>query len=200
MITVDEFRSKLRCEPIESIVDSVLLAPGAVHVSGDNIDQIANTVGAKFGVHRSEIDVRIVGSAKIGFSLTEKRLRDGTVLPRYRAFSPTSDIDVAILSTEIFDLIWDELSSYAHRALRLPWDSGPLGDYLICGWLRPDYFPIRARLRLCDDWWDAFRSLSADSRFGRRKVRGGLFHSLDHMKRYQMRALAECSHREGLDS
>jgi hypothetical protein len=135
----------------------------------------------------------IVGSAKLGFSLTEKRARDGSLLARYRDFSAASDIDVAVVSPRLFDILWNELGAYAHREACLPWNSGALGDYLVCGWIRPDHFPIRVRLRRCDDWWDLFRALSADSRYGRRKVRGGLFHSVEHMKRYQIRALRECA-------
>jgi len=164
----------------------------AAHVRPEDVDYLRARLASTFGIAPGQVNVWIVGSAKLGFSIVEKRLSDGTVLPRYRKFSADSDIDVAVVSPMIFDLIWRELSAYAHRVPRLPWNSGQLGDYLICGWLRPDHFPIRARLRRCDDWWDLLRRLSADGRYGRRKVRGGLFHSIEHMKQYLGRALDEC--------
>jgi hypothetical protein len=185
---MEEFRRKLRNNDLEYLLNEVLLADGAMHVQLEHIAHIEQSLARKFSVAQGEVKVWIVGSAKLGFSLTEKRI-DDTRLPRYRAFSPDSDVDVAVVSSPVFDLIWNELSAHAHRETRLPWDSGPLGDYLVCGWLRPDHFPIRARLRRCDDWWDVFRRLSADIRYERRKVRGGLFHSIEHMRRYQMRAL-----------
>lgn len=192
MISVQLFRERIRDGQAEALLEEVLLAEEALHVEVANIEHLRSALGAKFTTPASEVKVWIVGSAKLGFAITEKRTRGGTVLPRYRPFSPVSDIDVAVVSTAIFDLIWGELSTHAHQTPRLPWDSGPLGDYLVCGWLRPDHFPIRERLRRCDDWWDLFRSLSVDARFGRRKLRGGLFYSVEHMKQYSRRALKEC--------
>lgn len=197
MVTIEVFRAKIRGNEIDYLLEEVLLANGAEHVADADLEHVKTLLSAKFSVPISSISAWVVGSAKLGFALTEKR-RGAEVLPRYRVFSPASDIDVAVVSPPLFDLIWDELSAYAHRATRLPWDSGVLGDYLVCGWLRPDHFPINARLRRCDDWWDLFRSLSADGRYGRRKVRGALFHSVEHMKRYQARALHECVLAESL--
>jgi hypothetical protein len=198
MITVDAFRQRIRDRDFSYLLNEVLLSDGAAHVREEDVDHLRARLAAKFGASQEDVNVWIVGSAKLGFSLIEKRLSDGTLLPRYRAFSSRSDIDVAVVSPRIFDLVWRELSAYAHRVARLPWNSGQLGDYLVCGWLRPDYFPIRARLRRCDDWWDLLRSLSADARYGRRKVRGGLFHSVEHLRQYLTRALDECVTQEFL--
>jgi hypothetical protein len=200
MISVEAFRQKIRDNELESLLDDVLLVESAVHVPNPDIEHIRVALSEKFNISPDSISVRIVGSAKVGFALTEKRKKDGVVLPRYRLFSPESDIDVAVVSPPLFDLIWNELSTSSHRVTRLPWDSGLLGDYLVCGWLRPDHFPIRVRLRRCDDWWDLFRSLSSDLRYGRRKVRGGLFHSMEHIRRYQNRALNECALAESLNT
>lgn len=197
VITIEAFREKIRDNELEFLLDNILLAETAVHVPNHDIEHLKTALSTKFGVSANATNVWIVGSAKLGFALTEKR-HAGTILPRYRLFSPQSDIDVAVVSPPLFDVIWNELSAYAHRVPHLPWDSEALGDYLVCGWLRPDHFPKRVRLRRCDDWWDLFRSLSADARYGRRKVRGGLFHSTEHMKRYQRRALTECAIAESL--
>jgi hypothetical protein len=198
MISIGEFRDRIRKNELEFLLDNILLADGATHIATEHIHYVETSLASKFQIPAEGIKAWIVGSAKLGFSLTEKKAKDGSLLARYRSFSPGSDIDVAIVSPPLFDLLWNELSSYAHRETRLPWNSGALGDYLVCGWLRPDKFPISVRLRRCDDWWDLFRALSADARYGRRKVRGGLFHSVEHMKRYQIRALRECAIAEAL--
>jgi hypothetical protein len=190
VVSVSEFRGLCKTTSPEEIVDEILLADDAAHVSTELRQHIRESLASTFGVADSAVNMWIVGSAKLGFSLTERR-KDGVVFPRYRPFGPLSDIDTAVVSPEIFRLIWDELSSFAHEQPWMPWNSGPLGDYMVCGWLRPDHFP-RRRLRRCDDWWDRFRQLSADLRFSRRKVRGGLFHSLDDLRRYQRRAVVEC--------
>jgi len=134
----------------------------------------------------------VVGSAKLNFGLFEKKTRSGEILPAFRPFRPESDIDIAVASPPLFEAIWNELSAYANAKPWMPWNSGKLGDYLVYGWLRPDHFPKGSRLRRCDDWWDTFHALSADSRLGRRTVRGALYYSLDHLKRYQLRGLNQC--------
>ena len=83
--------------------------------------------------------------------------------------------------------------------MRFPRDSGTLGDYLVCGWLRPDYFPKDARIRSCDDWWELFNRFSVDPRFNRRKVRGGLFYSRTQLELYARRAIRDCAEAEELD-
>lgn len=190
MVTVEEFRSICRTEEAEHIVDNILLADDALHVSAENRDCLRNVISTKFSVDENEVKLWVIGSAKLGFSLVEKR-KGGNLLPRYRKFSALSDIDVAVVSSEVFQLVWDELSIYAHGSSFMPWDSGRLGDYMVYGWLRPDHFP-KCRIRRCDDWWDLFRVLSTDPRFGRRCVRGGLFYSVGHLRRYLRRAVAEC--------
>jgi hypothetical protein len=200
MITIEEFKSRIRANEMDHLLDGVLLAESAAHVTDSNIAHVATSLSAKYGVPPGDIFLRVVGSAKLGFAINEKKLPGGGVLPRYRSFSPNSDIDIIVISPMVFDLVWSDLCSFAHRSKRLPWDSGQLGDYMVCGWLRPDRFPNYARLRRCDDWWDVFRALSADARYGRRKVRGGLFHSLEDARKYQNRALADCASSEAIES
>lgn len=191
MITLEEFKARCRADSADDIVNDVLLADEALHVCADNRAYLRDTLASKFCVSRDAVQLWVVGSAKLGFSLTEKR-KDGNLLPRYRAFRPDSDIDTAVVSPEIFRIIWDELSIYAHGAPWMPWNSGKLGDYLVYGWLRPDHFPSRNRVRRCDDWWDQFHRFSANPRFGRRSVRGGLFYSIADLQRYLRRSVAEC--------
>jgi hypothetical protein len=195
MITLEEFRVRCARDTAEDIVDEVLLKDDAVHVSADNRAYLLERLATAFGIKQSCIQLWVVGSAKLGFSIIEKR-KDGQVLARYRPFSPISDIDTAIVSPDLFRLIWDELSSYAHGQPWMPWNSGRLGDYMVYGWLRPDHFPSGGRVRRCDDWWDQFRRFSAEPRFGRRSVRGGLFHSIPDLRRYLRRSVLECIHAE----
>lgn len=190
-MTTEEFQALLLREDVETVVENVMLAGEAVHFSNYKKQIVVAELAAKFNVTADEVDVWIVGSAKLGFSITEK-IAPGVHLPRFRPFRPDSDIDIAVVCPKIFDIIWSELSKHAYKTPSLPWDSGRLGDYLVHGWLRPDKFPRNARLRRCDDWWDLIRALSVDSRFGRRPLRGGLYHSIDHLKKYQIRGVQQC--------
>ena len=197
MISVDEFRAKIADGQQNLLLEEVLLADGAKHVSEDNIEHIRQNLSSKFRLEANHIKICITGSAKLGFSLVEKRI-NGTILPRYRSFSAGSDIDVAVVSKALYELIWVDLTKRAHRATVLPWNSQKLGDYMVYGWLRPDHFPIDVRVRSCDDWWDLFRRLSTSPRYERRKVRGGLFYSNEQLSLYMNRSLNDCAEAEEL--
>lgn len=200
MPSPSKFRQRLLEADPEAIVQEFILSGEAEYVTEEEREHIASMISSTYSVDAEEISVWIVGSAKLGFSVSEKRLKDGRLLPRYRLFGPDSDIDVAVISPSIFDQIWEELSRYAHRTIRLPWDSGRLGDYLVHGWLRPDHFPRRSLLRKCDDWWECFRRISKNPRFGRRKVSGGLFYSMEHLQQYHLRSVSECIKAEELSA
>jgi hypothetical protein len=196
--TVEEFRKALIGAEAPDLVDRYLLAPEAAHVNVADRDHIASSIAASFGLSVSDLSVIITGSAKLGFSISEKHLKDGTKLPRYRLFSARSDIDVAVISRLLFDQLWHELSAHSHSSPLFPRKAGRLGDYLVCGWLRQDHFPAHTRLPRCDAWADSFRRLSANSRFRRRKVSGGLFSSLHHLRQYMSRAVRDCIAEEKL--
>jgi hypothetical protein len=197
-ITPEDFRTRLRSDGADAIVDNLILSAGAKHVTDESIGFIANKLAVKFGISQAEVSLSVVGSAKLGFSIHYKKLQDGIVLARYRPFGPTSDIDIAVVSRPIFDQVWNDISAYAHTFSQFPWNSGRLGDYLIFGWWRPDKFPREVRIPSCDDWSDCFRSLSRDRRFGYKKVRGGLFYSRDHLRRYYLRDVVDCVKEEEL--
>ena len=191
-MTVDDLKMQLRSADLEEFVDAVVLTADSPHFSEDQIRHVSTALAAKFSMEKDSVQICVVGSAKLGYGLFKKRTKEGKVLPAYRPFRPSSDIDLAIISPRLYEIIWDELSAYANNSPWMPWDSGKLGDYMVHGWLRPDHFPKNIRLRRCDDWWDVFRALSSDSRLGRRAIRGALYHSMDHLRRYQIRGLNQC--------
>lgn len=188
---VDEFKRRLTADRLDELANNVLLADGAAHVTGAQFEIIRQKIAAVYGLGAADVRVVITGSAKLGFSLIEKRNDDGTLRPRFRLFGPDSDIDVAVLSPKIFDGVWFELSSYAANRPWFPLEHKKLGPYLVSGWLRPDHFPYGASLLNCRKWFPLFASLSADIRFGRRKVRAGLFHSFEQLRQYQLRSLRD---------
>lgn len=196
MPTVPEFKTAIATEDEEAIIDRFLLTDVSAHVSEPQKVAIRQRLAADFGVPEEDVRVQITGSAHLGFSLIFKREGRVRLLP-YRPFSARSDIDVAVISGPIWRLIWKELSDYSHRQMPFPWTAARLGDYLVCGWLRPDHFP-KVRLRHCDTWWNSFRTLSTDTTYGRRKVRGGLFYSEQHLRDYMKRALSDAKRRQYL--
>ncbi|MEN9666451.1 MAG: hypothetical protein RLZZ326_2814 [Planctomycetota bacterium] len=190
-MSVDNLKSRILSSDPEEFVDNDILGKAAPHCTGVQIEFVRQALSSKFRITLDREHFHVVGSAKLGYALFEKRTRYA-VLPAFRPFRPESDIDIAIASPALFDVIWDELSIYASAQPRTPWDSGHLGDYMIQGWLRPDHFPKGARLRRCDDWWDAFRMISASNHFRWRTVNGALYHSREHLRRYQIKGVNQC--------
>jgi hypothetical protein len=196
MLTVEEFRSLLKgAQPLD-IVDSVLLHEPAVHMPPERAQLIASGLAIAYGVDVSEVNIIPTGSAHLGFSLVEKRRKDEPILPRYRPYGGDSDIDVAVICIPIFDRIWQELTAYYARGPRFPPDGGRLADYILCGWLRPDHFPKGVWLPRCEKWWDTFNKLSRNAAFHPRRVRGGIFNSVPHLRHYLSRAVRECIRHE----
>jgi hypothetical protein len=199
-MTVQEFKDAILRDDIDTVLADILLNDEAKHVTLEQREFVKEKISEKFNVNPESIRIIIVGSAKLGFSISEKSRKELPMLPRYRSFNATSDIDIAIISQPIFELIWNELSDYSFGVPYYPWKSNKLGDYLVCGWMRPDHFPKWVRLRKCDDWWDLFSFLSSRQSLGRRKIRAGLFYNFEQLKTYQSKALQECINYEKLHS
>ncbi len=189
---VEELKDLLLNSDVAEFVDSAVLAAEAPHFSNEDVAYVARALSAKFGVEVRPTQIFVVGSAKLGYRLLKGKDSNKNPLQPFRPFRPESDIDIAVVSPAVFELIWETLSGYANRNALMPWDSGKLGDYMVYGWLRPDHFPKNVRLPRCDDWWDVFRSLSAETKFGRRAIRGALYHSLEQLRKYQIRSLTQC--------
>lgn len=187
-----EFRQAIQSRSADDVTNEIVLAPGAKHVTGEAIAYATSKLRSTFQVaDKYSLEVIVVGSAKLGFSIAEKPVLGKPALPRYRDFDPlTSDIDLAIVSQHLFFNMWRELSSYSHRQSRFPWDT-PLAKYMLVGWARPDHFPNYQRPLNCQRWWELFHEFSISKEFGRRKVRGGLFFHKDFLSQYQQRAILQ---------
>jgi hypothetical protein len=140
-------------------------------------------------------DIRVVGSAKTGFSL------DPNAFPRQ--FSASSDIDVAVVSATLFDGAWHTVLAWDYlRRHRLPqrerkWAIGMREDFY-WGYLVPTqlrfsgllYPSVLTPLRdLSTMWFNAFRGLGAEPSFADRDVNGRLYRSWDHALRYHVHGL-----------
>jgi len=135
-------------------------------------------------------DIFIVGSAKLGFSPNKKTL-----------FTADSDIDVAIVSEQLFERIF-ELASIFQYSLRA--QSVTLGmrqtkqyhsflRYLVMGWARPDSLPHHAPcIEFKTNWFDFFTDIShGRSEVGNFSVSAGVFKSLSHLERYTIESMCK---------
>jgi len=153
----------------------------------------AHLVGA-LGI--SADGITVVGSAKIGFSLSPDTFG--------RPFSDSSDVDVVIVDLGLFDELWNVLLDwrYPWHLRKWPerereWGLGWL-ERFVCGWCDPidimfggivaprSYPPIRDFSRR---WFDAFKSLATHPDLAGRDFVGRLYRSWDHALRYQSNGL-----------
>lgn len=197
--TLDEFRRLLAEKNASEIVDYLLDNDEAKHVTPDQMSHIRDVICAKFGLAADEVGVHVVGSAKLGFSLVEKQSPDYGYQPRYREYRPgRSDVDIAVVSAKLFQMLWRDLAVFSHSSRPFPWRADMLGSYMVVGWLRQDHFPKISSPSKLTNWAEVFRELSVEKKLGYRKFSGGLYFSRSHLIRYQLRSVAECQSIERL--
>lgn len=143
-----------------------------------------------------ERDIIVVGSAKMGFSLSPDTF--------FRQFSEQSDIDVLVVNTDLFDRVWMEMLKWHYP--RKGSDLGKVENKwvrerrrdLYWGWFRPDKirfeglsFPntLRPLRNVSTSWFDAFQSLSRYSEFADREISGRLYRTWDHALLYHIDGL-----------
>lgn len=189
--TLAEFRARVCVDDPKVVTTDVLLGEESLHVSETDRAYLESRIKEHFALDQGEdLDVIVVGSAKLGFSIVEKGGKYG-FRPRYRSFSKESDIDLAVVSKSLYSRFWHDLSSYSHAQSPFPW-SGDLAKYMLIGWARPDKFPSISPPYRCLQWWELFNDLSRESRFGRRRIRGALYCLREFLVQYQVRAIHEC--------
>jgi hypothetical protein len=143
-------------------------------------------IAQKFDISFHEIF--ITGSGKLGFSPRKNK-----------AFDYDSDIDVALVSSDLYDKIMSYIHGYQMelRENRKAVSYGEIEkyhkflEYGAIGWMRPDLLPTSFRIKdIKSDWFDFFDSISnGKSEVGNYKVTAGAFKSYAHLERYTLSGL-----------
>jgi len=128
-------------------------------------------------------DVIMVGSAKLGFSIKPEK--------RFELFSEDSDIDLAVVSTSLFEQVWQEAFLYKQSKSDWP-QSEKFFRYLSQGWIRPDKLPSSQFFNFTGEWWDFFNQLTTSGKYGPYKIRAGLYHSSFFLEEYQKICIEQC--------
>jgi len=191
-MNVEELKNLILSNDPREFVEQHVIGRQCAHITPDQIARIQSCITRATGVTIQTEEIQIVGSAKLGFGLFEKKRKEQPTLPAFRRFGGDSDIDIAFTSPELFDAIWSELAAYAHGKPWMPLRMNKLGDYFVYGWIRPDHVPKEARLRTYDGWRDAIRTLTASRSFDRRKLSGALYRNVEFLIKYQARSIANC--------
>lgn len=196
--TVDEFIGLLETESLPSIVETYVFKaePFAFQENPEAYEQMKANLVERLSVRPENIT--IVGSAKLGFSLSPDT--------RFRRFSASSDIDVAVVSKELFDRMWSIILEWHNprRSEHLPVAER---DWVVnsrrriyWGTLRPRElkysgvaFPEKLRpLRdLTTAWFNAFKELSRLAVFDERETSGYLYRTWWHANLYHTAGLIQ---------
>lgn len=163
----------------------------------DDYYSFRKRIAKKFEINFHEIF--ITGSGKLGFSPRKNKL-----------FDYESDIDVAIISSTLYDKIWSYIHGYqmelrenrrAVSVIELAKYHKFL-EYGAIGWMRPDLLPTSFRIKeIKEDWFDFFDSISyGKSEVGNYKVTAGAFKSYVHLEKYTLSGLRSIRSKIQIDS
>lgn len=148
-------------------------------INPDLYFELKSDISIKFGIHSTQ--VILVGSAKLGFSIAPKK--------RYQHFGDESDLDVAVVSQDLFDRLWS--IAFDYWKVSGDWYRGTnFRDYLFRGWVRPDFLPPNTQYS--KDWFEYFRQLTSSQKFGPFKISAGFYRSWQFLESYQEIAIAQC--------
>lgn len=163
-----EFKTMLNDRSITEldIVQKYIIHRTPFIFNEDYYYNLKKSIGDKYDVHYN--DVKMVGSAKLGFSIAPNKL--------WKEFDDSSDIDMAIISKDIFESFWKQMHEFnlninARSELEEK-NFNKFKNYFFRGWIRPDLLPFNFAQK--NDWFDFFKSISY-KQFGQRKITGAIY-------------------------
>lgn len=179
---LDRFMKDLRDREVNDTVRKHILLGDCYILNPDSHYDFRSTISGHYKIHPEE--VHIVGSGQLGFSIADGK--------RYRPFSIKSDIDVAIVSSDLFDRVWTTVVRYDGQGADWRENKSMFRKYLMNGWIRPDALPQAESFSLTREWWQFFQKLSSETQNGRFKVSGGLYRTNEFLELYQERSVRSC--------
>lgn len=176
------FKNDLKELGTEGVVRKYLLHGDCVALTTNAYMDLRSKVAKEFNIHPNE--VYVVGSAKLGFSIAPHK--------KFQHFNHNSDIDVAVISPNLFNELWEKTHYYFKTSGE--WEEfNQFKKYLFKGWIRPDMFPPVPSFQSATSWWKFFNNLSASGVYSGLKVRGAIYRSFYFLESYQAEAVDECN-------
>jgi hypothetical protein len=144
----------------------------------------------------SRADIRIVGSARLGFSLKPRN--------NLRRFRDDSDIDVVVVNAQLFDWLWIALLAAAYPRNALFRGAGGWGatgrSELYAGWLSPllvhmDWQILGTKaapvFEFKTTWFNALKEAARYPIRRHQDISGRLYRTWRHAELYHLNSLAE---------
>lgn len=195
-MTANEFRQLLADSSDADLLGPCLNDDLTPYVFGTRTDMwtdFRNEVSGELGVPAA--NVRIVGSARLGFSL-----KPGTNL---RNYGDKSDVDVIVINANLFDYVWLSLLEAAYP--RPPTTSLVGGwlqerrDEVYTGWINPLQIRLDRRifgakaepvLSFNSRWFNIFKRVSRFILRRHEDVTARLYRTIEHATLYHLNSLA----------
>jgi hypothetical protein len=185
----DLFRDLLKTRTSEDIVQELLYDPSpfCYYDNNESYLKLRKKICEKFQIHPQNFT--IVGSAKIGFSLDPKN--------HPRVFQNNSDIDIVLVSEDLFQKIWFDLLKIEKEInegrLRLDAVRAHNFNYIkkliFQGWIRMDV--IYETFDFARDWWDFFNCLSREEFDSAHEIHAAVFRTWMHASIYYEESIFE---------
>ena len=180
----DEFSELLDSRDHAKIVEELLIAgvPFAFRDSPADYDTLRTTLGV--ALRLSSDAMTVIGSGRIGFSLAPEKFG--------APFSPKSDLDVVVVSAELFDIAWFDLLRLGRRYFSLQktvqsWIDTHKESHIFWGFILPDRLP--GAVAISPIWFRTFRGLARNPSLAGRDVNGRLYRTWDHVHVHQLYSL-----------
>ena len=178
---LDQYKKDLNALPAIQIVRKHIIYGESCILSQHKYFDLRSEIAEHFQLHPNE--VLVVGSAKLGFSIAPDKL--------YRPFCDESDIDVVLVSSKLFDEIWEAVFHYSHEGGY--WrKQKEFTKYLFQGWIRPDKLPRSDMFEAGNKWWDVFQRVNRSGMYGDYKIAGALYKSWFFLESYQKICVQGC--------
>lgn len=179
------FKKDLKDEIYDSryIVQKYLCNGSSPILNDEEIFEIKFSIANKFKIHPNE--VIITGSGKLGFSIAPQKL--------FNDFNENSDIDVAIISNNVFDEFWSDLLDFniniKNRNCIEEKNYRDFQDYFFRGWIRPDLFPFKYKRKT--DWFNFFNDLTQKIyNYGEHKISAGIYKNFTTFELYNIKNIS----------
>ncbi len=175
--------------PSEEVVQKHILTGSPAALTEAEYFTLRHEVALHFGVQ--PVEVVLVGSSKTGFTLHQK---PGEDRPRYSRIGSSSDLDIAVVSSSLFDRFWNAVFEYSQlsAAFRASNESEEFRRMLFRGWVDPRGLPAGPGFEQANEWRRFFDGLSRDRRFGNRRASARIYRDWVRLAAYQRIAVENC--------
>jgi hypothetical protein len=179
--------------PVTNFIRKHITTGTTVGITDAAYFELRRQIAERYRIHPSAIVV--VGSMKLGFSLKAKSKQHGVAGVRFLPFDGDSDVDVAVVSTSLFDSLWDEffrLSGPRAQSVLQDEQRQKALVGLFSGWISPADLPPSSSAKVAESWRVFFDRLTRARICGVRTVKGRIYRDWARLEAYQALMVHEC--------